>query len=49
MFFLKIKMFFDHEHIKKLTSKVGYLWQFGFIFSAAPTAQNSPELDSCIQ
>jgi hypothetical protein len=39
---------------KKLPLKVAYLWQFAFFFSAAPTAQNSPELnirfiDSCIQ
>ena len=52
-YFLK-KSFFDHENIKKLTSKFAYLWQFGFFFSAVPTAQNSPELnicfiDSCIQ
>jgi hypothetical protein len=44
----------DNENIKELTSKVAYLWQFGFFFSAAPTASNSPELiirfiDSCIQ
>ena len=39
-----LKSFFDHENIKKkLTSKVAYLWQFGFFFSAAPTAQNSPD------
>ena len=31
---------------KKLTSKVAYLWQFGFFFSAALTAHNSPELDT---
>ena len=31
--------------MKKLTSKVVYLWQFGFFFSAAPTAQNSPEIE----
>ena len=30
--------------MKKLPSKVVYLWQFGFFFSAALTAKNSPEL-----
>ena len=33
-----------HENIKTLPSKVSYLWQSGFFFSAAPTAQNNPEL-----
>jgi hypothetical protein len=27
-----------------MPSKVAYFWQFGFLFSTAPTAQNSPEL-----
>ena len=27
-----------------MPSKVAYLWQFGFFVSAAPTAQNSPQL-----
>ena len=30
--------------LKKPPQKVAYLWQLGFFFSAAPTAQNSPEL-----
>ena len=42
--FKKEKKNFAHENIKKLPSKVAYLWQFGFFFSASPTAQNSPEL-----
>ena len=46
-------IFLSWKH-KKLASKVAYLWQFGFFFSAALTAQNSPKLiirliDSCIQ
>ena len=32
-----------HENVKKLNSKVTYLWQFGFFFSAA---QNSPEFNT---
>ena len=39
-----VKIFFAPENIKKLPSKVAYLWQLGFILSAAPIAQNSPEL-----
>ena len=34
----------DLENIKKPPQKVAYLWQLGVFFSAAPTAQNSPEL-----
>ena len=30
--------------MKKPPQKVAYLWQLGVFFSAAPTAQNSPEL-----
>jgi hypothetical protein len=30
--------------LKKTPEKVAYLWQLGVFFSAAPTAQNSPEL-----
>ena len=33
-------MFFAH----KTPQTVAYLWQLGGFFSAAPTAQNSPEL-----
>ena len=36
-FFLNLKMCFCPQ-------KVAYLWQLGVFFSAAPTAQNSPEL-----
>ena len=35
--------FFAHKKLKKPPQKVAYLWQF--FFSAAPTAQNSPELN----
>jgi hypothetical protein len=49
---LKFNFLGGHKNIKRLTSKVAYLWQFGYFFSAA--AQNSPELNisfinSCIQ
>ena len=37
-----IFLFLALENFKKLASKVANLWQF--FFSAAPTAQNSPEL-----
>ena len=38
-------IFFAHEKLKKKTTqKVAYLWQIAVFFSAAPTAQNSPEL-----
>jgi hypothetical protein len=30
--------------LKKPPQKVAYLWQLGVFFSAAPTAQNSPEI-----
>ena len=30
--------------MKEPSQKVAYLWQLGVFFSAAPTAQNSPEL-----
>ena len=45
-YFLKnLKCFFDLKKLKKKTpQKVAYLWQLGVFFSAAPTAQNSPEL-----
>jgi len=34
--------------MKKPPIKVAYLWQLeGFVFSAASTAQNSPELHFC--
>ena len=37
----KIEKNFGHENRKKQTSKLAYLWQFGFFFlSAAPTALN---------
>jgi hypothetical protein len=36
---------FAHKKLKKTPQKVASLWQLGgFFFSAAPTAQNSPEL-----
>ena len=40
----KIRLFLAHENIQKLASKVAYLWQFGFFFSAAPTAQKGPRM-----
>ena len=41
---LQCFQFFSHKKLKKTPQKVAYLWQLGFFFSAAPTAQNSPEL-----
>jgi hypothetical protein len=41
----KFKKKIAHENIKKLALKVAYLWQFGFFFSAAPTAQNDLRLE----
>ena len=38
------KSFFAPKKLKKPPQKVAYLWQLGVFFSAAPTAQNSPEL-----
>ena len=38
------KIFFCPRKHKKMPLKVAYLWKFGLFFSAAPTAQNSPEL-----
>ena len=43
-FLKKSKMFFAHKKLKKPPQKVAYFWQLGVFFSAAPTAQNSPEL-----
>ena len=40
----KFKIFFSHENIKKLASKVADLWQFGFFFSAASTAKNGSRM-----
>ena len=37
-------MFFAHKKLNKTPQKIAYLWQLGDFFSAAPTAQNSPEL-----
>ena len=44
-----LKMFnkrisFAYKKLKKPPEKVAYLWQLGGFFSAAPIAQNSPEL-----
>ena len=44
MFLKKFKIFFAHKKLKKPPQKVAYLWQLRLFFSAAPTAQNSPEL-----
>ena len=44
MFLEKNLTFFAHKNFKKRPQKVAYLWQLGIFFSAAPTAQNSPEL-----
>ena len=43
--------FFAHKKLKKPPQKVVYLWQLGFFFSAAPTAQNSgqPEISNLDQ
>ena len=39
------KLYFAHENIKKLASKVAYIWQFGcFFFSAAPSAQKGKRM-----
>ena len=44
-YFLKnVKKIFAHKKLKKPPKKVAHLWQLGVFFSAAPTAQNSPEL-----
>ena len=44
-YFKKIlRRFFAHKMLKKPPQEVAYLWQLGVFFSAAPTAQNSPEL-----
>ena len=37
-------IFCPSKHKKKKPQKVAYLWQLEVFFSAAPTAQNSPEL-----
>ena len=45
MFLKNFNFFFAHKKLKKPPQKVAYLWQLrGFFFSAARTAQNSPEL-----
>ena len=41
--------FFCLWKLKTIYSKVAYLWQFGFFYSGAPTAQNSPELKTHIR
>ena len=43
-FLEKKKKKFAHKKLKKPPQKVAYLWQLGGLFSAALTAQNSPEL-----
>ena len=43
-FKISLKTLFGQENIEKLISKIAYLWQFGGFFSAALTAQNSPEV-----
>ena len=40
-----LKKFFANKKLKKPPQKVAYLWQLGVFSSAAPTAQNSPELN----
>ena len=43
-----LNFIFALKKLKKTPQKVAYLWQLGgFFFSAAPTAQNSPELHFC--
>jgi hypothetical protein len=44
MFLIKSCISFAHKNLKKPPQKVAYLWQLRVFFSAAPTAQNSPEL-----
>ena len=39
-----LKISLAYKKLKKIPQKVAYLWQLGVFFSAAPTAQNSPEL-----
>ena len=39
-----LNIFLGHKKFKKTPQKAAYLWQLGVFFSAAPTAQNSPEL-----
>ena len=39
-----LEMFYCPQKVEKTITKVAYLWQFGVFFSAAPTAQNIPEL-----
>jgi hypothetical protein len=41
------KNIFPHKKFKKPPQKVACLWQLAFFFSAALTAQNSPELHFC--
>ena len=41
-----LHIFFAHENIKKLPSKVTYLWQFDFFLSAVPTTQNSLRIEN---
>ena len=41
----KIKSFFDQENIKNWPQKLHTYGSLDFFFSAAPTAQNSPELN----
>jgi hypothetical protein len=44
-FFFKFRFFFAHQKLEKTPQKAAYLWQLGVVvFSAALTAQNSPEL-----
>jgi hypothetical protein len=44
-YFLKIKKInFALKKLKKAPQKAAYLWQLEVFFSAAPSAQNSPEL-----
>ena len=53
---METKIFFEKKRkkeclppkkLKNPPKKVAYLWQLGFFFFAAPTAQNSPELHFC--
>jgi hypothetical protein len=36
IFVKEFRNFFAHENIKKLPSKVAYLWQFGFLSLCSP-------------
>ena len=45
IFFKKFLKFVCPQKVEKKTpQKVAYLWQLGVFFSAAPTAQKSPEI-----